>query len=78
MDQTVVIYLIKFVWIKILCFKWVLFFITLAIFVFFLEYNFCLSHQQMRKHSVINDQLNVLIFASIFNLYLLFYDVYGF
>ena len=37
-----------------------------------------LSHQQMRKHSVINDQLNVLIFASIFDFYFLFYDVYGF
>lgn len=32
----------------------------------------------MRKHSVINDQLNVLIFASIFDFYFLFYDVYGF
>ena len=39
---------------------------------------FVLSHQQMRQHSVIDEQLNVLIFAFIFNFYFLFYDVYGF
>lgn len=85
MDQTVVIYLIKFVWIKKKYFalNGFLFFITLAIFLFFLGYSFfffefCFSHQQTRTHSVINDQLNVLIFASIFNFYFLFYDVYGF
>lgn len=51
---------------------------TCHFFVFLLEYDFRFSHQQTRKHSVINNQLNVLIFASIFNFYFLFYDVYGF
>lgn len=51
---------------------------TFHFFVFCLECSFRFPHQQTEKAFSRYRQPDVLIFASIFNFYFLFYDVYGF
>lgn len=55
-------------------------FITLAIFcvLSWIQFLFLFITSATEEHSVINDQLNAFISASIFDFYFLIYDVYGF
>lgn len=82
MDQTVVIYLIKFVWIKkyfaLNGFYFSLHFTAIFFVCSALNAVFRFPHQQTEKAFSRYRQPDVLIFASIFDFYLLFYDVYGF